>query len=90
MAHEEKDGHVDVKPSSLGIGTLMAAAWMYHRVKKKWCWMRRVRRKYTTPSAAMATRFFPMRSHWNGFGEFFSPEDRDHRKATGIKPTLLP
>ena len=55
----------------------------YHRLKKNWYWMRSVKRKYTTPSTAMAARFFPIRSHWNGFEECASPGDADHQKTTG-------
>lgn len=84
-AHEKRGNRMDVKSSAwrdtgAALGTLRAAARTYHCVRKKWYWMRRVRRKYTTPSAAMATRFFPIRSHWNGFEECCSPGDGSHRK----------
>lgn len=80
--------HAEVKPrlgnTALSRGS-SGSSKTYHRVRKKWCWMSRVRRKYTTPSIAIATRFFPVRSHWNGFAEYSSPENRSNRTLARIK-----
>lgn len=48
----------------------------YLGLKKKLYWMRTVKMKKTTPSTAMANRFFPTMSHSHGERKRFSPDAR--------------
>lgn len=83
--YEKRGDRMDVKLSvwrDIGVvfGVFRVAVRIYYCVRKKWYWMRRVRRKYIIFFVVMVIRFFLIRFYWNGFEECCLFGDGSYRK----------